>query len=138
MKYILLTILFTMGLISCNQDVAKSKASGSDQLYKEVMAVHDEVMPKMSQIHKLKKELRNHLESAEESQKQEILDQITYLQKADDAMMDWMHDLNVPEDETAKAAYLKGQMPLIKEVKNIMLDAIAKGQQLTNKLTEAK
>lgn len=87
----------------------------------EVMVVHDEVMPKMSDLNRLKKELLQ--DSVKHAA---LLEKIT---AAEDGMWDWMHQLTplkevktMPEAEAK--AYLDQEMERISKVKRQMLESI--------------
>lgn len=83
---ILAAIVFTFSL-ACKEE---KKASPKSNQMKEVMAIHDEVMPKMGKIGRLVGQLRKKIDSdqggAEEKKAMEDL------QDANKSMMDWMQD----------------------------------------------
>ena len=90
-------IVYLFGLIllgmttSCQSDKAKE-----EKLATEVLALHDEVMPKMQDIMKMKKEL-NKVKNGLDSNSVEIKNihqMLSALEKADKDMMDWMHAYN--------------------------------------------
>lgn len=136
MKYIFLLLLsFTIGMMSCKNDQPMEKAE--DQLlHDKVMAIHDEVMPKMSDIHRLKKELRAEIDSTQQEELESIARQLVLLNDADESMMDWMHELQIPEERTAKIEYLEGQVPLIENVRDKMLTAIETSEELLEDLKQ--
>lgn len=87
----------------------------------KVMVVHDEVMPKMSDLARLKKQLKQ-----DPNKHAELIAQIT---KAEDGMWDWMNQLTplktiktLPE-EKAKSI-LNQELVRISEVKKGMLESI--------------
>ena len=91
----------------------------------EVIAIHDEVMPKMGDIHVAKKQLRKLMgEGTSDSLKTEILELISDLEKADEGMMDWMDKWDVPTEEPAMTAYLEKEKIKITKVKEDMLNSI--------------
>lgn len=91
----------------------------------EVIAIHDEVMPKMGDIHVAKKQLRKLMgEGTSDSLKTEILELISDLEKADEGMMDWMDKWDVPSEEPAMTAYLEKEKIKITKVKEDMLNSI--------------
>lgn len=106
--------------------------SGNQALYDEVMKVHDEVMPKMDDIYKMKEELKNRIantpEMAEEKKK-EIEATISKLDSASEGMMIWMRNFNpLPDslgEEPAKE-YLENEMEKVKKVKEDVLEALEK------------
>ena len=86
----IIAVLFSM---SCGDDNKKAK----DQLYDKVMAVHDEIMPKMGDITKYKKQLTVMIDELIEAGREENEARIAELKKAvedlensHDGMMNWM------------------------------------------------
>ncbi|MCR9263861.1 MAG: hypothetical protein NXH86_06860 [Flavobacteriaceae bacterium] len=71
--------------ISCKQE--KKTPEGPTQM-QQVMAIHDEVMPKMGTLGKLVGELKAKVDTTEAGQKYEKA--MKDLQEANMAMMDWM------------------------------------------------
>jgi hypothetical protein len=116
-----------------NHDEETSDAlevSGNQTLYEEVMDIHDEVMPKMEDLHRKKIEL---LKKAKESgvtedQKKQYETTIARLDSASESMMVWMNEFNPIPDSVAgeeKAReYLENEMEKIKKVKENILQAL--------------
>ncbi len=115
-------------------------AEGDDPnsiLYNQVLDVHDEVMPQMDEIERLKRELKEQIANTPDlvvEKKQKLEQVISNLDSAGMAMMDWMHEL-VPLDElpdsvdTEEArAYYESEMERIKKVRELMAEAIAKAK----------
>ncbi len=106
-------------------------------LEQEVIAVHDEVMPKLGELNKDRKGLQSILKSTtDESIKTELLTAITALEKADDGMMDWMSDWKVPSEPTEQKAYLEKEMIRITKVKTDMLESMKNAKLLKEKHTK--
>ena len=131
-----LTLLF---IISCGP---KNVAPELQTLMDEVMVIHDEVMPKMSDTHRLrkalKKELKNHIEDVSETRGQ-ILDHFTTLEKVDDGMMDWMKNykkLRKLEEGVDPMAYYQSEKVKIQKVSDDMLSAIANTEAFVKTLTQ--
>ena len=82
---IVFTAILALTFISCKQE--KKEESTPTQM-QEVMAVHDEVMPKMSTINSLIKKLEVKIDTTETGIKYEKAMQD--LQAANKTMMDWM------------------------------------------------
>jgi len=105
MKKIMLmaTIALTMFATSCNGKKESTQM-------KEVMAIHDEVMPKMGQLGKLVGELKGMENDSTEIGKQYKEARID-LQDANKAMMDWMQNFGnrFAPDEIMKGAELSEQ-----------------------------
>jgi hypothetical protein len=107
-------------------------------LYDEVMAVHDEVMPRMENMMDLKGQLTEKVdlmkeESGSSEMIQEIEKSISQLETADDAMMNWMRgfDPNIEDlshDEIV--TYYTNQKSAIDSVKIIMETAISNAAEL--------
>jgi hypothetical protein len=114
----------------------KTEISANEALYNEVMKIHDEVMPKMNDIHKLKMSIR---EKIEKNPKLPQADRIKLdamyakLDSANDGMMVWMREFRPMPDsvgEEKAKLYLENEMERVKKVRQNMLNAIeAAGKQ---------
>ena len=140
----LLTIITT--LASCGQkshdhehdhahDHEHDSETGPNQaLYDEVMKVHDEVMPKMNDIYKLKQDLKKKLDESKdlaEDKKKQIEATIAKLDSASDGMMVWMREFDpIPDSVSEERAreYLENEMERVKKVKEDILEAIEKAK----------
>ncbi len=125
-KLIYSRLLFLGLFISCKSNVSPELQSLMD----EVMEIHDEVMPKMSDTHRLrkglKKELKKEIEEVSEVRGQ-ILDNIKALEVADDGMMDWMKNykkLRKLEEGVNPMDYYKQEKINIQKVSDDMYSAI--------------
>lgn len=85
MRTFLLIICLAILAISCKEE--KKAPEGPTQMDR-VMAVHDEVMPKMGALGKLVGELKEKVDTTEVGQQYEKA--MKDLQKANRAMMNWM------------------------------------------------
>ena len=109
-----------------------TEEEGNQALYDEVMKVHDEVMPKMNDIYKLKEELKQQIASTPEmveEKKKEIEETISKLDSASEGMMIWMRNFNPLPDslgEEQAREYLENEMEKVKKVKEDILEAIEK------------
>jgi len=109
---------------------------GNATLHKEVMDVHNEVMPKMDEIFKMKESLKNKVAStptmsAESKKTMEAT--ISQLDSAGEGMMIWMRKFNPPPDSTGREeakTYLENEMIKIKKVRQDILAALEKGKSL--------
>ena len=128
-----------------NDHQHQNSQSNYNELEEKVMAVHDEVMPKMGQMKVLKKQLGAAKDSlarqkpANDSLIQILQSRIEALEQADRAMWDWMHQYKVPthEDDSAIVAYLEDEMKRVTEVKEKMLQSIEQGKSLSQSLRSA-
>jgi hypothetical protein len=137
-KYILIfAALFAALAFSCKED-KKIEVSAETSQMKEVMAIHDEVMPKMSKIGRLVATLRKKIDTdqgtAEDKQAMEDL------QDANKSMMDWMQGFgkNFDSEEimdgktltSEKQKLLDEEEKKINIVKEKMNTSIAKAEAL--------
>ena len=118
MRILCLITFLSIGFLACSEKSA---------LEAEVMAIHDEVMPKMGDMHLAKKGLRKILAATKDSTVQaEIISMINALESADEGMMQWMADWKVPNQEPEKTDYLNKEKEKITKVKNDMLSSLEK------------
>lgn len=88
-NYLALTALvFSLIIFSCKENPKTDPESETSSKMEEVMAIHDEVMPKMGTIGKLVAELKPKVDASVEGQR--YGEAMTDLQDAHKAMMDWM------------------------------------------------
>ncbi len=91
------------------------------------MNVHDEVMPKMDDIMKKKKEFQDKL-ATKPADSLELQQKIARLDSADHMMMDWMHQFNPPDEKTTPdeqtEKYLEDQLVKVNDMKAYVLKAI--------------
>lgn len=130
------TVLFLS--FSCKEE--KKAPEGSSQM-EEVMAIHDEVMPKMGTIGKLVGDLKAKVDTTEMGQKYEVA--MKDLQDANTAMMDWMKDfgdrfnheeiLEGKELTEEKQQWLNEEEEKVKEVKEKINSSIARAEALLAK-----
>lgn len=124
--YFLFLLALAAGFTACGQKGGNAKAPAADivAMWDQMMVVHDAVMPKMSDISRLKKQLR--ADSAN-------LDLITKLTKAEDGMWAWMHELtplSKLEEQPTEAAvqYLRRETARIEGVSKMMMDGIREAE----------
>jgi len=141
-KYIT-AILIAITMFSCNRSVDHSTMNhngdqtleeGPNQtLYNQMMDVHDEVMPKMDNIMKLKRALQEQIEKSPdmlEERKHDLENIISNLDSASNAMMSWMHRLHEFNpladsiDQEKAREYLESEMEEIKRVKELINESI--------------
>jgi predicted nuclease with TOPRIM domain len=124
MKALNLFLLLSVTLLFACSD-KKEKASQTDQRYKEVMAVHDEIMPKMAYIMKLKTQLKDKVTelnaepNIDTTQISQLELAIVGLENSHEGMMGWMRQFNRQYDGMAEEEilqYLDMQMDKIEKV----------------------
>lgn len=132
--------IMMLGLtLGCNSSSSESAeedaAAGVASTMEEVMAIHDEVMPKMGELNQLKESLEKKAETMEgdDPSKSAVIGALGALETADEAMMDWMRNFEPPVqgDESDEVLnYLKIEKEKISEVRDQMLESMAKAKSL--------
>lgn len=151
----ILTVLIVAGsvtIISCgggdkNHDHSGHKKdepkTATDSLYSEVMAGHDEVMPKMGKIRGAQKEAQRLIDSiaalptkaqAEAaSLKTKLEELVKDLSYADFAMDKWMTEFNMDsakDNMEQRLKYLAEEKLKVNKVKDAILNSLAKADSL--------
>ena len=138
------TLLLVLALAACDkgQNTSSEPAETDNPnqvLYDQVMDVHDEVMPKMDEIMKLKRELQEQIANTPDmviERKEQLEKMISNLDSASSAMMNWMHEFNPLPDTTEQEKareYLESEMERIRNVKTLMLETIEKARETKSK-----
>lgn len=105
------------------------EAGANQELYDEVMRIHDEVMPKLDDIYKLKtaKKTRLEMPGLPEQERQQIQNDIARLDSANEGMMVWMREFDpIPDSvgEDKARAYLESELEKVKQVREDILEAL--------------
>lgn len=127
---LIVAIAFTF---ACSAPTKKESASDQPSMKEQVMAVHDEVMPKMGDLMKARKALLAKLETTTDSTEVAKLKQLAAeIEAANEGMMVWMRnfDPNFSGTEAETEAYLNDQLKSVEKVKSDMLNALAAGQMV--------
>lgn len=146
MKPRLFFLLFVLSFGACNKPTehthnhdAPTEEGPNQVLYDQVMDIHDDVMPKMDEIMKLKRQLQEQIASSPDmvaERKAELEQMISNLDSASQAMMNWMHEFNpLPDtvDQEKAREYLESEMERIRKVKTLMLETIEHAKTETTK-----
>ncbi|MBK8515576.1 MAG: hypothetical protein IPL55_04585 [Saprospiraceae bacterium] len=133
MKY--LFIVFCGFIFFSCKEKSIEQVEKKSQLYEDVMALHDKVMPEMSTIHAIKRDLKL-LENTQN--RDQILRIIIDLDNADENMMSWMAEFKVPEDKSKENYYLLEQKQSIQKVSDRMFASIHEGKRVLDSLTSLK
>ncbi len=115
--FIFLFIILS-GFVACNEN----ESDNGKKLDAEIMVVHNEVMPKMAEINRTKRQLMAYKDIVADENallKDSIINAILVLSKSEDLMDDWMMrykfpNPDVPKEEVNK--YLTGQKDTIKSI----------------------
>lgn len=135
-------LIFTLALAvvaSCNSTDKSSEENTSKM--KEVIAIHDQVMPKMGTLARLARELNEIME--EEGKTDEMEQAVKDLGAAKTHMMDWMRDFGgkFSAEQILKGAEISEEEMIllleeeaeIKEVRDQILNSIKQAEALLSK-----
>lgn len=119
---------------SGNHTSRQSQNRPVTDLEQSVMAIHDGVMPQMSELMRLKKGVSAKMDQTADEAIRERGRQIgQQLTEADRAMMDWMHNYNGDTLNTLKpeqaTQYLNAQKHAIEQVRDQMRQSITNASQ---------
>ena len=128
--YFLLLALSCLSFMHCGHSDNPERQKAFD----EMMQVHDEVMPEISTINKLSRKLKKKIEMTQNQDSLIMMKAtLTRLEEAEEGMMDWMHELNVPgkniEDANA-IDYMKKEKDKISIVSQKMKKSILSGKAI--------
>jgi hypothetical protein len=113
--------------LACNDERKKV----TDTLDKEVMALHDEVMPEMGKVLTCRKRINQLIDSCANAACKDSLQKVSYmLTKADEDMMQWMRNFEHPEGLDTAEAYLLSQKQEMEKVKIEVTEALAKAKTI--------
>ncbi|WP_291864927.1 hypothetical protein [Maribacter sp.] len=131
----ILIALIALIYTSCKEE---KKVPQEPTQMQQVMAIHDEVMPKMGTIGKLVSTLKPMIDSTETGAQYDIA--MKDLQKANKSMMEWMQDFGSKFDSDEiingkkltpeKQVLLDIEEAKVKEVANLMNTSIANAEAL--------
>ena len=129
-----LILLFCLNSCGDGQQNQNEGEVSQEELYDEVMAVHDEVMPRMGDLMNYQSQLKGKIDSLPEGQAEEtesLQSVVDELEEAHDAMMGWMRNFNrdyegMTEEEVME--YLRQEKEKIEEVKEKMNSALQEAE----------
>ncbi len=138
MRTIFFPVLAIFFIISGCSDSAGEQDCTSDeclkkQAYDNVIAVHDEVMPKMSYISELKGQIEERMNATDDSIAVATWqDLMVNLDVADEAMWVWMRQFNADLEEVdldEALSYLKSEQEKIDEVARKINETITRAEE---------
>lgn len=139
MKISRISLIFSLVLVF--QSCGPSQKDLNADRRAEVIAVHDEVMPKMGQLKSFEKKALQRAEalaamdSVDSAKVQEMKNLASELDQAYEAMFVWMRQYETEDGERTPEevkAYLEGQMVSVTEVNQLMKAALTKADSLLN------
>ena len=99
---------------------AQAEEKLSEELRAKVLGLHDKLMPQTEQIVSLKSKLDSLSNGSDSTQVRQL---ISSLDKADQSMMDWMHQFSIDSldkmDVGNKVTYLKGQYQQLTDLQKL-------------------
>ena len=125
--------------VACNSD---DKAAES-KINQEIMVVHDDVMPKMGEINRLKRQLNTYKDNVPDDNaelKDSLINAILMLAKMEDNMNDWMGNYKYPNPDAPHAdmmKYLTGQRDTVKQLGNDIYMTLAIGKGLLGNVPDS-
>ncbi len=125
MKNLFIAFTLVLALISCKEKDTNAEPQGPSQM-EQVLAVHDELMPKMSTIGEMITKLESNIDSTNVDSVK--VNAIAELKNANESMMTWMKDFG----STFESDEIMNGAPLNDEKKKT-LDAF---EMSANKLRE--
>jgi SMC interacting uncharacterized protein involved in chromosome segregation len=132
-KTIALLTLLALTLTYCGQK--KAEEDPNKVLYNEVMDIHDEVMPSMDELHRLKKDLEEKIKNSPDlvaDKKQQMEQTVLLLDSAGKSMMSWMREFSPEEyEKEAQRDYLEKELKRVQTVKDVMLKALDEGRKVS-------
>lgn len=152
MKNLLSAIGIAVLLSACSSEQKQEShdhgSDGGDPRTKELLAVHDSIMPAMSTIMDLKAKISNDIKTTDsllavksdaalKTRRTEAQSLLKSLEEADKSMMDWMHqykhDTISKLDDAAATAYIADQKGRIDAVRDQMKKSIETAKAYTEK-----
>lgn len=125
--------VFTLG---CKNPDRESET----KLNQDIMVVHDEIMPKMGEINRLKRQLGTYKDMVSEDNaemKDSLINTILMLAKMEDSMNDWMGNYKYPNPDITHeemVKYLTGQRDSVKILSDDIYMSIAVANGFLNKM----
>jgi hypothetical protein len=107
-------------IIGCDNGNKESES----KINQEIMAVHDDIMPKMGEVNRLKRRLSEFKDGVPEDNaemKDSLINAILLLSKMEDNMNDWMGNYKYPNPDATHEqmlTYLAGQRDTVKQLSN--------------------
>ncbi len=129
---LLLAFGFLLSFAACKSENKEAETL----MNQEIMKVHDEVMPKMGDINRMKRQLSAYKDEVPDdnaAMKDSLINAILLLAKTEDNMNDWMAGYKYPNPEMKHddmMKYLQGQQDTIKQINNDVFMTIAIGNGL--------
>lgn len=132
-----LSLFLSLSLFSCGE-------KKSEILHRDIMTIHDDIMPKTGEMSYLYLAFRKRLDSDSSltvAQRSELSQQADELEKTEDEMMVWMNDYMPPQklaatkNEKEIEIYLNSQKTIISNIKTHTETNLEKAKILQKQLS---
>ena len=139
MKNIKYLILYLIVLTSACGNRQSDEQEKQESLYNEVMAIHNQVMPKMGILLSFQGKLEEEITQLDSNNTDDlkkikfIESQINKLEEADEAMMQWMRNFRVDQEgwrHDSVMSYLENEKQAISSVSDQMQEVIAESEAI--------
>ena len=137
-------LAFVFALYSCGENNSVKTESEDDptlevrKLEKEVIDVHDEVMPKLAELNNTRKKLIDKLYSPDSVGNSLVINEtIDRLEEADSLMWDWMHNYSRPDYSTNLDSirnYLDAELVKVRVMRDKFWSSFNDGNKLLDEL----
>lgn len=123
--------------LACAEPKQDAQIAEIEKLDSAIMQVHDAVMPKMAKVLSLRRQLQNKLDSGIVVAQKKQFEAATYaLTKADAAMMQWMHNYQIPLKSDTAIIYLQQQVLEMNEISEAIYRSIYVADSTLNNLQQ--
>jgi hypothetical protein len=123
--------LVICALFALNIGCQDKNKESETRLNQDIMAVHDDIMPKMGEVNRLKRQLSNYKDAVSEENaemKDSLINAILMLAKMEDNMNDWMGSYKYPNPDITHEQmlkYLTGQRDTVKQLSDDIYMSVA-------------
>ena len=130
--FLFLALGFVLSFTACDNKDKEAETL----LNQEIIKVHDEVMPKMGELNRMKRQIGAYKDAVSDdnaAMKDSLINAILLLSKTEDNMNDWMNGYKYPNPDLKHGElmkYLEGKKDTIKQINNEVFMTIAIGNGL--------
>jgi len=140
-------LFFALTFYSCTSPGASKQEKQTElEAFESMMSIHDDVMPKMGEINRLSRQLKQSFERMDTTDRElmgKIDNTLRALETADQGMMAWMNmnaggvleKMQAEKGHEEIMAYIKSEEAMIKTVAEQMNTSIAQGKALVEQMT---
>lgn len=135
MRFCFILGLFAALFFACSEPKPDPQIIEIERKDSLIMAIHDEVMPKIAKVLSLRKQIQNKIDSVDESENKAHLQHVSYsLTKADADMMQWMRSYQIPMMSDTAIRYLNKQELEIKAISAAIYESIRMADSTINSM----